>query len=98
MKRSRLNALLVIIALLTVSLAGSQHAVAAKSCLDNSQCSSTDYCAKAEGDCPGVGTCTARPTICPDICGQVCGCNGETYCNSCLAAQDGVNTAHNGPC
>ncbi len=99
MKRSPLSSVLIIIALLAVTLAGARVSAAAKVCLTNGQCSSTEYCAKAEGSCNGAGTCTAKPTVCPFICGEgVCGCDGVTYCNSCLAAEAGVNIAHNGPC
>jgi len=97
MKRLHLNLLLVLAILVAASLPGSQ-ASAAKPCLSNAQCSSSQYCAKAEGNCGGAGTCTAKPTVCPFVCGQVCGCDGLTYCNSCLAAEAGVNTAHNGAC
>lgn len=93
-------AFLAIVTLFATHLSASTPA--AHDCVTNAQCASTDYCAKAVGMCSGPGTCTPRPTICPDICGvgasATCGCDGRNYCNSCFAAQAGVNVAHNGAC
>ncbi len=101
MTRQHTRSLLIFAFLAIVTLFAthpSARAQAASSCRTNAQCASTDYCAKAEGMCGGTGTCTARPTICPDICSTLCGCDGLNYCNSCFAARAGVNIAHNGAC
>jgi len=70
----------------------------AGSCTTNGQCKPKHYCAKPEGDCKGKGECKAKPTVCPLIFKPVCGCNGKTYSNSCLAAVAGVNVKADGAC
>ncbi len=67
-------------------------------CMDNSQCAPAEFCAKAVGDCDGVGQCSVRPEICLDVWIPVCGCDGNTYSNDCYAARVGVNVAYDGHC
>jgi hypothetical protein len=70
-------------------------------CLDPAGISSDPpptYCAKELGDCDGHGTCEPRPDLCPDVWDPVCGCNGQTYGNECVAAAAGVNVKHGGIC
>ncbi len=67
-------------------------------CTQNSQCSSADYCAKADSDCNGIGSCMAKPQFCPQLAKPVCGCNKKTYINYCYAQQAGTNVAYNGAC
>ena len=69
-----------------------------ETCGSNAQCSDASYCAKADGDCDGTGTCEPRPEGCFLIFDPVCGCDGNTYGNSCEAAAAGVNVAHSGDC
>lgn len=36
--------------------------------------------------------------FCPQDCPQVCGCDGKTYCNECIANSHGIEVDHDGPC
>ena len=40
----------------------------------------------------------ASPDICPQVMAPVCGVNGKTYGNSCMAEVAGVAVASVGPC
>jgi hypothetical protein len=60
-------------------------------CLTNADCDTNQYCAKADGDCAGVGTCEAKPENCVLILMPVIGCDGETYGNFCDANREGIN-------
>ncbi len=64
-------------------------------CFDDQQ-----SCFTTDSQCGGAGRCATRPTLCPHVCGatSVCGCDGVTYCNACLAASGGVSIATNGAC
>ncbi len=37
-------------------------------------------------------------SLCTQDCPGICGCDGMTYCNSCIAAQNGISKFTDGPC
>jgi len=63
-------------------------------------CSSGETCQKPEGACApeAEGVCTRTPFICPPVIDEVCGCNGTTYSNACVALAAGATIAHQGEC
>jgi hypothetical protein len=67
-------------------------------CFNNSDCTPAEYCEKNLADCEGEGMCFVKPDLCTQIFDPVCGCDGNTYSNGCLAAQAGVSVASEGEC
>jgi hypothetical protein len=65
-------------------------------------CSPGLYCKEPLGQCrtiaDGMGTCTRRPQGCGAIYAPVCGCDGMTYPNDCVAASAGRSVASTGAC
>lgn len=65
-------------------------------------CSSPAFCNPLQGDCSTIlaGNCMTPPlsTSCASGFYPVCGCNGVTYNNACLAAAAGVGVLNTGPC
>lgn len=61
-----------------------------------------NYCAYREGECVSIadaaGACAPKPEICTMDFKPVCGCDGETYSNACVAAYAGVSIASIGEC
>ena len=72
-------------------------------CFGNEGCDETDYCLFPEVDACGMllefpGECVWRPEACTMQYNPVCGCDGRTYGNACMAAGNGVNVAQGGEC
>jgi hypothetical protein len=66
------------------------------SCDDDSFCSFPQGADCGRADAPGV--CVRRPELCAQIFQPVCGCDGQTYGNSCSANSAGVSVEHDGAC
>lgn len=67
----------------------------------NTTCASDEYCARPVGECDApseAGSCVWRPQGCTGDFAPVCGCDGETYSNACVAAGAGVSIAREGAC
>ena len=67
-------------------------------CFSDTGCGPMFYCQRAVGNCNSAGTCVPRPTVCSWLADPVCGCDGQTYLNSCVAAYQGVSVAYHGAC
>ena len=58
-------------------------------------CGPSDYCDHGGNGCDAKGTCLPRPATCAPGCPapqyQPCGCDGQLYCNSCVAKLNGTD-------
>ncbi len=68
------------------------------SCDDLNPCPQEHYCDRMKGDCGGIGQCKPKPPGCLFVWDPVCGCDGVTYSNSCIANQADVPVACAGSC
>ncbi len=68
---------------------------------DHAPCPAGTFCKLVAGVCSPtetVGVCIAVPQVCTEIFSPVCGCDGATYSNACVADAAGVNVDHEGEC
>lgn len=65
------------------------------------KCPKGKFCKKPAGSCgskSATGHCKEIPSGCPKKLDPVCGCDGNTYQNPCLAEAKSVNIDHKGSC
>ncbi|HXU31971.1 MAG TPA: hypothetical protein VN851_15475 [Thermoanaerobaculia bacterium] len=96
------GALALFLLLLAVPLGAATEPPPVPGCAANDQCGADEFCARLYGECGKPGRCEARPKECVEhghpIVKPMCGCDGKTYDNACLAAIAGVSIDHEGPC
>jgi hypothetical protein len=65
-------------------------------------CAEGEYCSfPASANCgrsDASGTCARKPEMCTQQYAPVCGCDGRTYSNNCMAAGAGVTVEYTGAC
>eukprot|EP00808_Paulinella_micropora_P003271 g10426.t1 len=67
-------------------------------CSSNAQCKSDEYCYQGGCDTRVVGECRKKPRTCSSEQVPVCGCDGQSHPNECVARGMGVNILLNKAC
>lgn len=90
------------VAALTPAALSATPSVRSATCTANEQCGKDDFCAKLFGACDKGGRCEPRPQDRSErghmIVKPVCGCDGKSYDDYCLAGAAGVNVKSEGRC
>lgn len=67
-------------------------------CRTADQCDPGQFCQTSDRACFEAGVCENKPHVGPLYFEPVCGCDGETYGNSCEAFTYGATVASRGAC
>ncbi|MGB5812010.1 MAG: Kazal-type serine protease inhibitor domain-containing protein, partial [Polyangiales bacterium] len=66
-------------------------------CGTNADCVESQFCESLDS-CGNMGRCAPRPVSCESGPDEVCGCDGQSYENACVAAQAGSRSSALGAC
>ena len=67
-------------------------------CKTDANCPTGSFCEFEAGTCGGEGFCTVPPEGCSADYDPVCGCDGRSYSNACMAAAAETSVAYEGLC